>query len=202
MDNDYTNRKLAAILAADVVGYSRLMAEDEVGTLAALNRHRKNRFNPAVDNHRGRIVKLIGDGTLVEFASVVDAVNCAIAIQHSMPEDDSGPDIPLRIGINLGDVITQGDDIYGDGVNIAARLEALAQPGGVCISSVVEESIRGRTKTEFIDGGEVVVENIDRPVKVWHWHPESASNTDDRKLDAAKTMAEQNTPEKPSIAVL
>ena len=127
-------RKLAAILATDVVGYSRLMASDEEGTLAALKRHRQMVFGPAVAAHHGRIVKLIGDGTIVEFASVVDAVNCALSVQRSgsslQAENLHQPKIVLRIGINLGDVIIEGDDIYGDGVNIAARLEPVAEPGG------------------------------------------------------------------------
>src|SRR5207302_11315315 len=127
------NRRLAAVLAADVVGYSRLMGADEVGTLAALKRHREIAFDPAVASHNGRVVKLIGDGTLAEFGSVVDAVSCALAVQRSgVPAPDertSRPAIVLRIGINLGDVIIDGDDIYGDGVNVAARLESLAKPG-------------------------------------------------------------------------
>ena len=134
MAEERINRKLAAILAADVVGYSRLMASDEAGTLAALKRHRQMVFEPAVAVHQGRIVKLIGDGTIVEFASVVDAVNCALSVQRSgdSRQDESlhQPRIILRIGINLGDVIIEGDDIYGDGVNIAARLEPVAEPGG------------------------------------------------------------------------
>ena len=129
------NRKLAAILAADVVGYSRLMGADEAGTLAALKRHRETIFDPAVAAHNGRIVKLIGDGTIVEFGSVVDAVNCALSVQRSgasLPDPTARqPTIVLRIGINLGDVIIENDDIYGDGVNIAARLEPLAEPGGI-----------------------------------------------------------------------
>ena len=148
MARERVNRKLAAILAADVVGYSRLMAADEVGTLAALKRHRETVFDPAVAGHNGRVVKLIGDGTIVEFASVVDAVNCALSVQRSgAPAPDqraAQPAIVLRIGINLGDVITDGKDIYGDGVNLAARLEPLAEPGGVCISSIVNESIGNR----------------------------------------------------------
>ena len=127
------NRKLAAILVADVVGYSRLMG-DEAGTLAALKRHREAVFDPAVAAHSGRIVKLIGDGVIAEFGSVVDAVNCALLVQRSgttTPDQSaSQPIIVLRIGINLGDVIVEGEDIYGDGVNIAARLEPLAEPGG------------------------------------------------------------------------
>lgn len=134
MENGPLNRRLAAILAADVVGYSRLMAADEAGTLTALNRYREDIFDPAIARFGGRIVKLMGDGTLVEFFSVVDAVNCAMAIQqasNAVGDPDSG--IVLRIGINLGDIIIQADDIYGDGINIASRLEPLAQPGGICI---------------------------------------------------------------------
>ena len=162
-------------MAADVVGYSRLMASDEAGTLAALNRHREVEFNPAVARYNGRIVKLIGDGTLAEFASVVDAINCAIAIQQAAHDSaNAEPRIALRIGINLGDIITQGDDIYGDGVNIAARLEQLAPEGGLCVSSVVKESAGSRIDASFSDGGEVSVKNIDRPLRVFHWHPDHA----------------------------
>jgi adenylate cyclase len=169
------NRKLAAILAADVVGYSRMMAADEAGTLAALKRHRETVFDPAVAAHKGRVVKLIGDGTIVEFASVIDAVNCALSVQRPA---EQAPDqrasqaaIVLRIGINLGDVIMEGDDLYGDGVNIAARLEPLAEPGGICISSIVNESIGNRVDVRFQDGGDITVKNIDRPIRVWRWHP-------------------------------
>lgn len=189
-----TNRRLAAILAADVVGYSRLMAADETGTLTALTRHRETQFNPAVARHGGRIVKLMGDGTLVEFSSVVDAVNCAAEIQQS-----ADTEITLRIGINLGDVIIQGDDIYGDGVNIAARLEPLAKPGGMCVSLIVNESVGGRTEITFKSGGEVQVKNIDRPLKVWHWHPDDTgvpANTPTRAPEAAVNG------EQASIAVL
>ena len=178
MAEERINRKLAAILAADVVGYSRLMASDEVGTLAALKRHRQMVFEPAVAVHQGRIVKLIGDGTIVEFASVVDAVNCALSVQRS---GDSlqvyQPRIVLRIGINLGDVIIEGDDIYGDGVNIAARLEPAAEPGGICISSLVNESIGNRIDARFEDGGHINVKNIDRPIRIWRWHPDPAQAT-------------------------
>ena len=172
MAEERVNRKLAAILAADVVGYSRLMAVDEAGTLAALKRHRQAVFEPAVAAHQGRIVKLIGDGTIVEFASVVDAVNCALSVQRSSElQDESQPKIILRIGINLGDVIIEGDDIYGDGVNIAARLEPAADPGGICISSIVNESIGNRIDVRFQDGGQINVKNIDRPIRIWRWHP-------------------------------
>jgi adenylate cyclase len=187
MAEERINRKLAAILAADVVGYSRLMASDEAGTLAALKRHRQVIFEPAVAAHQGRIVKLIGDGTIVEFASVVDAVNCALSVQRSQdsPQDESlhQPRIVLRIGINLGDVIIEGDDIYGDGVNIAARLEPVAEPGGICISSIVNESIGNRIDARFEDGGHINVKNIDRPIRIWRWHPDAhAPITDGLRL--------------------
>ena len=171
MAEERVNRKLAAILASDVVGYSRLMRADEAGTLAALKRHRETVFDPAVVANNGRIVKLIGDGTIVEFGSVVDAVNCALSVQRSTADQStSQPRIVLRIGINLGDVIIEGDDIYGDGVNIAARMEPLAEPGGICISSIVHESIGNRMDVRFQDGGEISVKNIDRPIRIWSWH--------------------------------
>src|SRR6201987_553228 len=201
MAEERINRKLAAILAADVVGYSRLMASDEAGTLAALKRHRQMVFEPAVVAHQGRIVKLIGDGTIVEFASVVDAVNCALSVQRSgdsLQDESLQPKIVIRIGINLGDVIIEGDDIYGDGVNIAARLEPVAEPGGICISSIVNESIGNRIDARFEDGGEVSVKNIDRPIRVWKWHLS--------KMDAAVSRPNATDPtpsvEAPSIAVL
>ena len=152
-------RRLAAILAADVVGYSKLMSEDETGTLAALKAHRADVFDPATARYNGRIVKLMGDGVLVEFASVVDAVQCALAVQTALKdaEDDL---IRLRIGINLGDVIIDGDDIYGDGVNIAARLEAMAEPGGICVSSIVHESLGHRVDADFSDAGPHQFKNI------------------------------------------
>src|ERR1700758_135114 len=169
------NRKLAAILVADVVGYSRLMGADEDGTLAALKKFRKTIFDPAVAAHNGRIVKLIGDGTIVEFGSVVDAVNCGLLVQRSgaaLPDaNPRQPTIVLRIGINLGDVIIENDDLYGDGVNIAARLEPLAEPGGICVSSIVHESVGNRIHVRFQDGGDISVKNIDRPIRVWKWHP-------------------------------
>src|ERR1700688_1572295 len=181
MAEERINRKLAAVLAADVVGYSRLMGADEAGTLAALKRHRETIFDPAVAAHHGRIVKLIGDGTIVEFGSVVDAVNCALSVQRSgaaLPDATAGqPTIVLRIGINLGDVIIEYDDIYGDGVNIAARLEPLAEPGGICVSSIVNESVGNRIDVRFQDAGEINVKNIDRPIRMWKWHPGSATVT-------------------------
>ena len=196
-----TTRRLAAILAADVIGYSRLMAADEAGTLAALKRHREAIFDPAVAASNGRIVKLIGDGTLVEFGSVVDAVNCALAIQRAVAGDEAGAGkITLRIGINLGDVIIDGDDIYGDGVNIAARLEPLAEPGGVCVSSIVNESVGSRVDVMFDDGGEVQVKNIDRPIRVWKWHPSKSNGG--ASVAAPSSAPAPKAQETPSVAVL
>jgi adenylate cyclase len=195
-----TNRRLAAILAADVVGYSRMMGLDEAGTLAALKHHRETVFDPTVAGNNGRVVKLIGDGTLVEFASVVDAVKCALAVQAAcLSESTDQPRITLRIGINLGDVIIDGDDIYGDGVNVAARLEPLAEPGGICVSSIVNESVGSRVDVTFADGGEVHVKNIERPIRVWKWHPADAPKA---SLRAAAASAQPTSATKPSIAVL
>src|SRR2546425_10870656 len=150
-------RRLAAILAADVAGYSSLMGADEDGTLERLKALRRELLDPKIAEHKGRIVKTTGDGFLVEFASVVDAVRCAVAVQQAMPERNTGVGadsrIELRIGINLGDVIVDEDDIYGDGVNITARLEALAEPGGICISRVVREQIRDKVPYSFEDMG-------------------------------------------------
>ena len=201
MAEERINRKLAAILAADVVGYSRMMGADEAGTLSALKRHRETVFDPAVAAHNGRIVKLIGDGTIVEFGSVVDAVNCALSVQRSgasMDQSAPQPTIVLRIGINLGDVIIESDDIYGDGVNIAARLEPLAEPGGICVSSIVNESVGNRIDVRFTDGGDIRVKNIDRPIRIWKWHPGKMGTTAQRSSAA---NPEPNV-EMPSIAVL
>ena len=151
-------RRLAAILAADVAGYSRLMGGDEEGTLERLKALRREIVDPQIAEHRGRIIKTTGDGLLVEFASVVDAVHCAVAVQQAMPERNTGVAadnrIELRIGINLGDVIVEGDDLYGDGVNIAARIEALADPGGVFVSNTVYDHVRDRLPFVFEDLGE------------------------------------------------
>ncbi|WP_373413851.1 adenylate/guanylate cyclase domain-containing protein [Ensifer aridi] len=171
MVDDVVDRRLAAILVADVVGYSRMVAADEAAALAALKLHRQSVFNPAVATHSGRLVKLMGDGALVQFDSVVDAVDCALALQNTQTADAPLQEIILRIGINLGDVRFDGGDIYGDGVNVAARLESLAEPGGICISSVVKESIVGRVNALFEDGGEVQLKNIDRPIRIWKWRP-------------------------------
>jgi adenylate cyclase len=191
-------RRLAAIFFSDVVGYSRMMAADEAGALAALNRHRAAEFDPVVARHGGRLVKLMGDGALVEFASVKDAVDCAVAIQRAAADRRS--ELALRIGVNLGDIIIQGDDIYGDGVNIAARLEPLAKPGGVCVSSVVHESVRDRTDATFSDGGTVEVKNIARPVKIWRWHPGDKAGAGQTAKAAAPAPA--RAPDGPTIAVL
>ena len=157
-------RRLTAILAADVAGYSRLMGIDEEGTLAALKGHRRELLDPKIVEHRGRIVKTTGDGLLVEFASVVDAVRCAVELQRQMAERNIGVPverrIEFRIGINVGDIIIDEGDIYGDGVNIAARLEALAEPGGICVSRVVRDQVRDKLDFAFEDMGEQQVKNI------------------------------------------
>lgn len=161
-------RRLSAILAADVVGYSALMAQDEAGTLSALNGFRKTALEPLIAAHRGRVVKLMGDGLLAEFASVVDAVEFAIAFQQASRAYLDGM-IRLRIGINLGDILIEGADIFGDGVNVAARLEALAEPGGICIAGVVMESLGNRVEARFTDDGMHALKNLPRPVRVYRW---------------------------------
>ena len=163
-------RRLAAILAADVVGYSRMMGEDEGGTLGALKACRRELFDPMVQRMRGRIFKVIGDGILAEFPSVVDAVRCAVDIQGAMLNRTFGPaekGITFRMGINIGDVIADGDDLYGDGVNIAARLETLSQPGGLCISGPVFDQIKNKLQLDYEDMGEQTVKNIAEPLRVY-----------------------------------
>ena len=191
-------RRLAAILAADVAGYSRLMGVDEEGTLERLKALRHELLDPKIAEHKGRIVKTTGDGLLVEFASVVDAVRCAVAVQQAMPErnTDVAADnrIELRIGINLGDVIVEGDDLYGDGVNIAARVEALADAGGVFISNTVHDHVRDRLPFVFEDLGEQQVKNIARPVRVYRVSDTGAAR---QRLTPSLPL-----PDKPSIAVL
>jgi adenylate cyclase len=188
------DRRLTAILAADVVGYSRLMERDEAGTHAALTARRKSVLEPLVAKHKGRIVKLMGDGVLAEFASAVNAVQCAAELQRDMAAANAGlaedRRIVLRIGVNLGDVIVEGEDIYGDGVNIAARIEALAEPGAVYVSQVVMEQTRGKLELEFEDTGEHSLKNIAQPVRVYRV--------------AAPEMERGGLPlpDKPSIAVL
>ncbi len=194
-----TMRRLAAILAADVVGYSRMMRADEAGTLAALRTIWGALFNPLVAAHRGRIVKMMGDGALVEFGSAVDAVRCAVAIQQRMIErsDDDGDEEPIRfrIGVNLGEVVIEGDDIFGDGVNIAARLESQAPQGGVLIADVVHGQVKGKVDLAFADAGELNLKNIDQPVRAWTWGGAAPSPP------AAKERAGV-ADQKPSIAVL
>src|SRR5277367_1613327 len=170
-------RRLAVILAADVVGYSRLMGTDEEGTHERLKAIRRELGDPKIKEHRGRIVKNTGDGLLAEFASVVDAVRCGAEVQRAMadrnaetPEDKR---ITFRVGINLGDVIAEPNDIYGDGVNVAARLEALAEPGGICVSRVVRDQIRDKLPYPFEDRGEQSVKNIARSVRVYALRPEA-----------------------------
>jgi class 3 adenylate cyclase len=171
VEREQVNHRMAAILAADVVGYSRRMGADEEGTLAQLKAHRRERVDPTVAEHHGRIVKTTGDGMLVEFASMVDAVRCAVDIQRGMAESDAelpaDRRIEFRLGINLGDVIVDCDDIYGDRVNVAARLEGLAEPSGICVSRVVRDQVRDKLDLSFEDMGEGQVKNIARPVRVF-----------------------------------
>ena len=169
MAEERLQRRLAAILSADVVGYSGLMAGDEAGTLARLKALRGEIIDPAIARHAGRIVKLMGDGALVEFASAVDAVTCAIAIQAAVVERDAGSRgaIQFRVGINVGDVIVDGDDIYGDGVNIAARIEALAEPGGICISRAAADQVRDKVPFRIESRGEHIVKGMARPIEVF-----------------------------------
>ena len=164
-------RRLAAILSADVVGYGRLMGADEEGTLARLAAHRAELIDPLFSDHSGRIVKVMGDGVLVEFASIVDAVRCAAAIQRGMEkrnaDEAEARRIVFRIGINLGDIIVEGDDIHGDGVNVAARMEQIAEPGGICISSDAFRLARGKVELGFADLGEQQLKNIAEPVRAY-----------------------------------
>lgn len=171
-------RRLAAILAADIVGYSQFMAEDERGTVAALKKLRMELFSPAVDDFNGRIVKLMGDGALVEFASAVDAVNCAMFIQSEMLKRKESSNLQLRIGINLGDILVEDADIYGDGVNIAARLESMAEPGGILLSDIVRESVTGKIDAKLTDLGKKAAKNLPQPIHVWSWKPEDSNKED------------------------
>jgi len=203
MAEERVDRRLAAIFAGDIAGYGRLMGADEEGTLRQLKGHRKELVDPKITEHRGRIVKTTGDGMLVEFVSVVDAVRCAVDIQRGMLERNNNlpteKSIQFRIGINVGDIIIDGDDIYGDGVNVAARLEALADPGGIMVSRVVHDQVQDKLGFEFDDMGEQAVKNIARPVSVHRVHlteqaPKSVAST------AGKV--ERTASERPSIAVL
>ena len=171
MGGKQLNRRLAAILAADVVGYSRLMEANEERTLGALRQHRREFFDPTIAKHGGRIFKVMGDGFLVEFGSVINAARCAVEIQRGMQDRNIGiPEdrhIKFRIGINLGDIIVDDDDFYGDGVNMAARLEGLAGPGGIACSAAVRNQIGNKLELEFIDQGEKTVKNFSQPVHVY-----------------------------------
>ena len=171
MANARVERRLAAILAADVVGYSRLMGADEEGTLAALKSHQRELFDPKIAEHRGRIVKTTGDGALAEFASAVDAVRCAVDIQRGMAQRGASVStdrrIAFRIGINVGDVITDEGDLFGDGVNIAARIEAIAEPGGVSMSEDAYRQIEGKIDAAFEYAGQQQLKNIAKPIRIY-----------------------------------
>ncbi len=197
-------RRLAAIVSADVVAYTRLMERDEVGTHARLRARFKALVDPKIGEYGGRVVKLMGDGLLAEFPSVVDAVNWAVELQAKVAElSAEEPDehrIVYRVGVNLGDVIVDGDDIFGDGVNVAARLQEIAEPGGVCISEKVQAEVRGKLDVEFVDGGAHAVKNVSDPLRVWRWSP--------GQVEASGAVAQTHAgeplplPDKPSIAVL
>jgi adenylate cyclase len=188
-------RRLTAILAADVAGYSRLMGVDEEGTHAQLKAHRRALVDPTIEQHNGRIIKTTGDGMLVEFASVVNAVRCAVEMQRGIAELNAAipqeKRIEFRIGINVGDIIIDSGDIYGDGVNVAARLEGLAEPGGICVSGRVQEDAQGKLDIAFEDAGEQQLKNITRPVRVYRV-----------RLDVKTASIAPAHPDKPSIAVL
>ena len=212
MTGERVVRRLAAILAADVAGYSRLMGRDENGTLARLKAHRTERLEPVLARHGGRLVKLTGDGALVEFPSAVDALGAAIEFQQAMTEinQDQQEDrrIVFRIGLHLGDLIVDGDDLYGDGVNIAARLEAEAPPGGIIVSGAIREAVEGRLKTKFHSLGELTLKNIERPIRASRveW---DAADWKAKAVPAPKPVTANEAPapalalpDKPSIAVL
>jgi TolB-like protein/class 3 adenylate cyclase len=205
MNSDRVERRLAAVMAVDVADYSRLMGTDEEGTLAAIKAIRRELGDPKIKEHRGRIVKTTGDGLLIEFASVVDAVRCAVEVQREMAERNAGVSaerrIEFRIGINLGDIIIDEGDIFGDGVNIAARLEALADPGGICVSRVVRNQVRDKLDFAFGDMGEQQVKNIARPVHV-HSVVLGGGLGPSRLLAEAASQPLLTLPDKPSIAVL
>ena len=200
MAEERVERKLAAILAADVAEYSRLMGEDEVGTRARFNAHLDELIEPAIASGRGRIVKTTGDGLLVEFASVADAVQCAVEIQKGMAErnvdEPNDRRMEFRIGVNLGDVIIEGDDIHGDGVNVAARLEGVAEPGGICISGAVHESVRNKLDVVFVDLGEQSVKNIADPVRVFRASLDGVRRKSDASAEADAIFR------RPAVAVL
>jgi TolB-like protein/class 3 adenylate cyclase len=199
VEGERVQRRLAAILAADVAGYSRLTGADEEGTIARLRALRRELIDPAIAEHRGRIVKTTGDGLLIEFASVVDAVRCAVEVQREMTTRST--DVPtdqrieFRVGIHVGDVVVDGDDLLGDGINVAARLEGVAEPGGVCISEDVYRQVRDRVPSKFVDSGEQQFKNIARPIRVYR-----IGNDDLPFIPASRPALP--LPDKPSIAVL
>ena len=204
MSSEHVERRLAAILAADVAGSCRLIGIDEEGTLAQLKALRKTLFDPKITDHRGRIVKNTGDGALVEFASVVDAVRCADEIQRSLAEQNT--DVPqdkrieFRIGIHVGDIIIADDDIFGDGVNIAVRLEGIAEPGGICISDDAHRQVRGKVESTLEDMGSQSLKNIAEPMRAWRVRiGPSSSPATKPPTETAQPLA---LPDKPSIAVL
>ena len=193
------DRRLSAILAADVAGYSRLMGADEEGTLAQLRGHRNGLIEPKIAEHRGRLVKTTGDGMLAEFASAVDAVRCAVDIQLAMASANlkvaGSKRVEFRIGVHVGDIISEDGDMFGDGVNIAARLEGLADPGGICVSARVQEDVDGRLDVTFRDGGEQQLKNIARPIRVYRIQ----SGRTETVAAPAPMLA---LPGKPSVVVL
>ena len=195
-----TQRRLAAIVSADVVGYSKLMGVDETGTHARLQACYRDLVKPKIDAHNGRMVKLMGDGLLAEFPCVVDAVNWAVDVQTAAVEfniDGLGDQrIEYRVGVNLGDIIVDGDDVFGGGVNIAARLQEIATPGGLCISAKVYDEVAGKLDVDFADGGARSMKNIALPIQVWNWLPGGG------QTQASEIEPELALPDKPSIAVL
>ncbi|MCZ6523950.1 MAG: adenylate/guanylate cyclase domain-containing protein, partial [Alphaproteobacteria bacterium] len=195
-------RRLAAIMATDVVGYSRLIRADEEGTIVALKALRADLIDPKIAEHHGRIVKLMGDGMLAEFPSVVDAVRAATETQRAVAERNAGlpveKRIEFRVGINLGDVLIDGDDIHGDGVNVAARLEGLSEPGGICISGSVYDQVKNRIELSFEDLGQQEVKNIDEAVRVWRW----AKDDEAAPVGPLGACEPLRLPDKPSIVVL
>ena len=202
MANDGETRRLATIMASDIVGYSALMGTDEVGTVSALRTLRKEVWGPKIDEHNGRVVKLTGDGQLTEFPSVADAVQCAVEVQRAMKRRNV--DVPvahrivLRVGINVGDVIVDGEEIYGDGVNVAARPETMAEPGGICISRAVRDQIRDKLLYELEDLGEQELKNIARPVRVFRVSIEETGDAVGAKASAPVRSSPTAAPVQPA----
>jgi len=206
---DRPTRKLAAVSAADVAGYSRLMGVDEESTYARLKGHLRELIEPKIGEHRGRIVKTTGDGLLAEFASIVDAVGCAFEVQRGMAERNAdasaGERIDFRLGVNVGEVIVEGGDIYGDGVNVAARLEGLAEPGGVCVAANVYEQVRDKLDLAFQDSGEQTAKNIAPPVRAYRARLDlgtAVPSDAEAPVSAMRERVALAKPDKPSLAVL